>query len=222
MKKKLLIFFIVLAGLALSIYLFLLIYNYRSQQEQLVSDYTLTPKEISLLHDGDIILRHGYGFVSDMIVETLNDSTGLSHCAILTKYKKHWIVIQSISSSLSDVDGVQWQDLATFVNQSKRNSLVVVRYKHVANDTDYAKIGRWAIYYLKKQIPFDNAFNLHDSSAFYCSELVWKVFKNAFHVDIFESKYRPDHYDYMKFDTFMDTLNFKRIIDHRNRKRKKK
>jgi uncharacterized protein YycO len=220
MKKKLIVFFIVLGGLALSIYLFLLIYNYRSQREQLVSDYTLSPKEISLLHDGDIILRHGYGFVSDMIVETLNDSTGLSHCAILTKYKGYWIVIQSISSSLSDVDGVQWQYLPTFVNQSKKNSIVVVRYKHVANDTDYAKIGKRAIYYLKKHIPFDNAFNLHDSSSFYCSELIWKVFKDVFHVDIFESKYRPDHYDYMKFDTFLDTLNFKRIIDHRKRRKK--
>jgi uncharacterized protein YycO len=217
MKKKLLIFFIVIAGLALSIYLFLLIYEYRSQREQLVSDYTISKKEISLLHDGDIILRHGYGFVSDMIVRTLNDSSGLSHCAILTKYKGHWIVIQSISSTVSDIDGVQWQDLRTFVKQSKRNSLVVVRYKHVKNDSDYAKIGQRAIYYLKKQIPFDHAFDIHDSTKFYCAELIWKVFKDVLHIDIFESKYRPDHYDYMKFDTFLDTTNFERIIDHRTR-----
>src|ERR1035437_174519 len=122
MKRKIIIFFIVIASLALCIYLFLLIYEYRSQREQLVSDYTISKKEISLLHDGDIILRHGYGFVSDMIVRTLNDSSGLSHCAILTKYKGHWIVIQSISSTVSDIDGVQWQDLRTFVKQSKRNS----------------------------------------------------------------------------------------------------
>ena len=217
MKKKFLIFFIVITGIALSFYLFLLIYDYRSQQEQLVSNYTLSPKEISLLHDGDIILRHGYGFVSDMIEETLNDSSGLSHCAILTQYKGHWILIHSISSTLSDIDGVQWQDLATFVNQSKKRSIVVMRYRHGKNDSDLARIGTRAKYYLDKKIPFDNSFDLFDSTSFYCSELLWKVFKDEYHVDIFESKYRPEHYDYMKFDTFLDTANFEVIIDHRKK-----
>jgi len=220
MKRKIIIFFIVIISLIIGIYLFLLIYDYHSQQEQIVSRYTLSKKEISLLHDGDIILRHGYGFVSDMIVETLNDSSGLSHCAILTQYKGHWIVIHSVSSTLSDVDGVQWQDLATFVSQSKRNSIVVVRYKHVKNDSDLARIGTRAKYYLKRKIPFDNAFNLNDSTAFYCSELLWRVFKDEYHVDIFESKYQQKHYDYMKFDTFLDTSNFKIIIDHRKKMKK--
>jgi len=118
------------------------------------------------------------------------------------------------------VDGVQWQDLATFVSQSKRNSIVVVRYKHVKNDSDLARIGTRAKYYLKRKIPFDNAFNLNDSTAFYCSELLWRVFKDEYHVDIFESKYQQKHYDYMKFDTFLDTSNFKIIIDHRKKMKK--
>ena len=221
MKRKLIISFIVLASVITAIYLFLLIYNYRSQREQVFCNYTLTPKEKSLLKDGDILLRHGYGFVSDMIVETLNDSSGLSHCAILTKLDNKWTVIQSISSSLSDVDGVQSQDLNSFVNQSKLNSFVVVRYKHAIDDSDLARIGKRAKYYLAKKVPFDNSFNLFDSSAFYCSELLWNVFKDEFHVDIFESKYRSRHYDYMKFDTFLDTTNFQVIIDHRKRIKKK-
>ena len=138
MKRKVFIFFIVVTIISIIIYLFLLCYDYRSRQEQIVSRYTLSQKEISLLHDGDIILRHGYGFVSDMIVKTLNDSTGLSHCAIITQYKGHWIVIHSVSSTLSDVDGVQWQDLNTFISQSKKKSIVVVRYKHAINDSDAA------------------------------------------------------------------------------------
>jgi len=217
MRRKFVIFFIVLASIALASYLFLLIYEYRSHQEQIVSNYTLSKKEVSLLHDGDIILRHGYGFVSDMIVESLNDSSGLSHCAILTNYKGHWIVVHSVSSTLTDVDGVQWQDLNTFVNQSKKNSLVVTRYKNAKNDSDRARIGSRALYYLQRKLPFDNAFDLFDTTAIYCSELLWRVFKDDFHVDIFESKYRAEHYDYMKFDTFLDTANFEVIIDHRKR-----
>ncbi len=220
MKRKLIISFIVLATIITAVYLFLLIYNYRSQQEQVFYNYALSPKEKSQLKDGDILLRHGYGFVSDMIVETLNDSSGLSHCAILTRMNDKWTVIQSISSSLSDVDGVQSQYLNSFVNQSKLNSFVVVRYKHAVNDSDRARIGKRAQYYLAKKVPFDNSFNLQDSASFYCSELLWHVFKDDFHVDIFESKYSGKHYDYMKFDTFLDTTNFQIVIDHRKRIKK--
>jgi len=95
-----------------------------------------------------------------------------------------------------------------------------MRYRHGKNDSDLARIGSRAKYYLDKKIPFDNAFNLFDSASFYCSELLWKVFKDEYHVDIFKSKYRPDHYDYMKFDTFLDTSNFKVIFDHRKKIKK--
>lgn len=218
MKRKVIIFFIILAVIIILIALFLLVYKYLSQQEQVVYRYSLSKEEISQLRDGDIILRHGYGFVSDMIVKSLNDSTGISHCGILTKNNGKWIVIHSVSSTLSDIDGVQSQNLKTFIQQSKKNSVVVIRYKHAKNDSDLARIGTRAKYYLNKKIPFDNAFNLHDSTSFYCSELLWKIFKDEFHKDIFESKYRPKHYDYMKFNTFLDTSNFSIIFDHRKRK----
>ncbi|MFH0866386.1 MAG: YiiX/YebB-like N1pC/P60 family cysteine hydrolase [Bacteroidota bacterium] len=222
MKKALIIIFIVLAVITASFYLFLRRYNYRSEQEQIVSKYTLSPKEISLLKEGDIILRHGYGFVSDMIVETLNDSIGLSHCSILAKDDiGEWMIIHSVSSTLTDIDGVQSQPFAPFINDSKKNSVVVIRYKNAKNDSDLARIGQRAEYYLDKQIPFDDSFDLEDSTKFYCSELLWKVIKDEYSVDIFEAKNRAEHYDYMKFDCFLDTFNFEIILDHRLRDTKK-
>jgi len=218
LKRAFLIVFIVLAFLIASSYLFLRHYNYYSEQEQIVSKYTLTKKELSLLKEGDIILRHGYGFVSDMIVETKNDSIGLSHCAILTKDDNgKWMIIHSVSSTLTPIDGVQSQPLQPFINDSKKNTVVVVRYKHVKNDSDLARIGSRAKYYLKKQVPFDARFDLNDSTKFYCSELLWKVFKDEYHVDIFKPENRAEPYDPMTLDCFLDTTNFEIIIDHRTR-----
>lgn len=216
MKKAFLFIFIVLAALIISSYLFLRHYEYSSEQEQTVSRYTLSSSEIALLKEGDIILRHGYGFVSDMIVTTMNDSIGLSHCAILTKNEKDkWMIIHSVSSTLTEIDGVQSQLLAPFINDSKKNSVVVVRYKHAVNDSDLARIGSKAKYYLEKQFPFDDSFNMEDSSKLFCSELLWMVFRDNYNVDILESKYRQEKYDYLKFDCFLDTSNFDVIIDHR-------
>jgi hypothetical protein len=217
-KKTLIIIFIVLASLVLLSYLFLRLYDYRSEQEQIVSKYTLSTDELSLLKEGDIILRHGYGFVSDMIVETMNDSIGISHCAILTTdTNKNWMIIHSVSSTLTDIDGVQSQLLKPFINDSKKNSVVVVRYKHAKNDSDLARIGQRAKYYLKKQVPFDESFNPDDSTEIFCSELLWKVFKDTYNTDIYQPEYKAEPYDYLKFDCFLDTSNFEIIIDHRKR-----
>jgi hypothetical protein len=216
MKKILIIIFIVFLFLGLSGWLFLHIYNYRSEQEQNYNTYSLTKEEIALIKDGDIILRHGFGFVSDAIVQQLKEKYDISHCAIVCKDDTNICVINSISSTLSDVDGVQSQDLKSFIHESQPNSVIIVRYKPKI-DKDNSCISRRAKDYLNKKIPFDNAFNIKDSSEFYCSELLWKVFLNEFHDDIFLGKdqKRKDH---MKFDIFLDTSRFDIILNHHLRK----
>ena len=185
-------------------------------QEQFFYRYKLSKEELGKIQDGDIILRHGYGFVSDMIVEKLGEKYDLSHCAIICKEDTNYKIIHSVSSSLSDIDGVQSQDLKNFVNESQYNSIIVVRYKPPINKP-LSAISRKARYYLSKQIPFDNAFNINDSSEFYCTELLWKVILNEYHDDFMldENNRRKDHMD---FNTFLDSTRFQIIINHQARK----
>ncbi|MEI6124260.1 MAG: hypothetical protein WCQ95_11610 [Bacteroidota bacterium] len=219
MKKILSIIFIVLISISASIWLFLLAYDYHSLQEQSFYSYHLTKQEIKEIHDGDIILRHGYGLVSDMIVGELKENYDLSHCAIVCKDDTNCIVIHSVSSSLSNVDGVQSQDLKSFINESQLNSVIVIRYKPRINK-DNSAISRKAKYYLKKQIPFDNAFDINDSTEFYCTELLWKVILNEYGDDIMAGK-NNERKDHLRFDTFLDTTRFEIIINHQLRKNKK-
>ncbi len=97
--------------------MFLFLYNYRTEQEHSFSTYTLSKKEINLLQNGDIILRHGYGMASDIIVKTLNEKYDISHCAIICKDSNQINVIHSVSQSLSDFNGVQTQTLSRFINR---------------------------------------------------------------------------------------------------------
>jgi len=219
MKKVFLIIFIVLISIAASFWLFLFAYEYHSKQEQFFYKYSLTRDELNKIQDGDIILRHGYGVVSDLIVAQLKEKYDLSHCAIICKDDTNYTIIHSVSSSLSNVDGVQSQDLKSFVNESQLNSIVVIRYKPKINK-DNSAISRKAKYYLKKQIPFDNAFNINDSSEFYCTELLWKVILNEYGDDILAGKNnaRKDH---LRFDTFLDSTKFDIIINHQERKHRK-
>jgi hypothetical protein len=216
MKRIVLIVFIVFFSIITSAWLFLRAYEYRSSQEQFFYRYTLSDKEYNEIQDGDIILRHGYGLVSDLIVEQLKEKYDLSHCAIVVRTDTGLAVINSISSSISNIDGVQAQDLKSFIQESQYNSVVVIRYKPKINKPDSA-IARKAKYYLARQIPFDEAFDINDSSEFYCTELLWKVILNEYGDDIMAGKNnaRKDH---LRFDTFLDTTRFKIIIDHQKRK----
>lgn len=216
MKKIIIIIFFLILICAIIIKLFLYNYEKRSQQEQFFSTYQLKPSEIALLKEGDIILRHGYGLVSDMIVKTLNEDIDISHCAILKKKDNTWFAIHSVSQSLSEYDGVQTQDLNSFIKESQQNSVVVVRYKNL-NDTALHNVAIKADQYLQKRIPFDHSFDLSDSSKFYCTELLYYAFKNGANTDILDGKFRKGSLDHLKFHLFLDTTHFQIIIDHHQR-----
>jgi len=195
------------------LYLFVKFYDYTSEKKRVRVNYSLSKEEIAQLQDGDIILRHGYGFVSDMITKKLSDGTNVSHCAIFVKDDTSMNVIHSVSQSLSNFDGVQMQDLKRFINDSKKNSVVVVRYKTKENE-DRSLIGKRARYYLNKRIPFDNSFDIKDSTKFFCAEFIWKVLKDSYNIDIFEDKYGKDNSEFLKFDIFFNPKYFEVVFSH--------
>ena len=179
-----------------------------------VAKYYFTKNEKALLQEGDIILRRGYGVVSSMI-SNMNDATyNLSHCAFLLKEPNgQFSVIHSVSSDLSDIDGVQKQPLDRFTNESVAQTIVVIRHK--GGDTLVGQqIAISAQKYLTQQIKFDHHFDLADSSTFYCSELIYRVYYDVFHKDFFPERTKTNHPNFLTFPAFMDSTKFDLIINH--------
>ncbi len=211
MKKT--IFSILILSAAITA--FLTTYEYRAEQVQKYSNYTFTDDEFRLLQDGDIILRHGYGLVSDIIVETLQEEYEISHCAIITIEGNRYRIIHSVSQSISDYDGVQDQALRPFINQSHKNSAIIVRFKSPYKDAG-ARISRRAKYYLDQQVPFDHSFDITDDKELYCSELIWKIIMDEFEIDIFPDR-SPETKKYLNFDNFYNSEFFEVILNHHDR-----
>lgn len=212
MKRIFIIIFIILFFVLISFKLFLLIYEHRSQQEQFFCNYRLSKQEKELIKDGDIILRHGYGLVSDVIAEQLAPHIGVSHCAIVCKDSNHLGIIHSVSRSLSPFDGVQYQEFDSFIFDSKMNSVIVVRYKSPkGNNTG---ISQRAKEYFKNRVEFDHDFDINDSTKFYCTELLWKCILNEYGDDILTEQIANDEKGHLRFDAFVDTTKFDIIIDH--------
>lgn len=185
----------------------LLLYN---DNEGVIKSDNLTSTEVSLLNDGDIIMRKGFGFVSNKIVELLDESRPISHCGIVVKTKKGVGVIHSVSNTLSDIDGVQICSIQQFCKDSKDSSIVVVRLRDTA-DMPAEKIASEAKIYLNRKVQFDNSFDLSDSSRMYCSEIVWKILLDNYNLDIYPNK--NDIFT-LGFAPFFDTTNFAVVIDH--------
>lgn len=180
--------------------------------------YQLSKEETNLLKEGDIILRHGYGFVSNSIVKALGEDLPVSHVGMIVKNEQGgFSVIHSVSQTLSDYDGVQVQDLWSFVHDSQLSSIVVVRFKNAIESENQGQLmAAQAFTYLQKQVPFDYRFDLEDPAAFYCSELIVRILDDTYDIDVgrqlFSNARKPQ--DKLRLNVFRDPDFFVEIINH--------
>lgn len=159
------------------------------------------------LESGDIILRKGLGFISDLITKTLNDTVNISHCGLIYKKNNDLYVIHSISGKLSPSNGIQIEKLSSFNENSVKNSTIIVRPKNIEYTQE--KIVNNALYLLDSNATFDDHFVL-GGSALYCSELIWAIFPEKVKDEIFILK-TPKNI--ISFDSFLNTDFFTVIID---------
>jgi hypothetical protein len=174
--------------------------------------YPLSEQEEGLFHEGDIILRRGYGYVSDKIVETQESPYPVTHCAMLIGNPSNWQVIHSLSSSVSPIDGAQVQNLQRFLNESVPNSIIVKRFK--THPDTMAMILNRVKYYAYIQKPFDHEFDKLDTTKFYCTELFQHCFYDILRYDIFENLENTTTMGVYNLNAFQDSVRFKTIMNH--------
>lgn len=151
------------------------------------------------IQPGDIILRKSYGLISDIITSQLKDTINISHCGIIAKNESgEFCVIHSLSKMVSDYDGMQSCSIDEFINDSRAETVKVVRFRNRKNKL----IADYAQHYLKEKIPFDEDFDKNDTTAFYCSELPIHIIKNTFGTDISFDAQKP------KFSLFLNPQFF--------------
>ena len=178
--------------------------------------YALKPEEKALLQNGDIIMRKGGGYVSNVINDMFNTGYQLSHCGLILRDGDTLRVIHTVSSELSDVDGVQTEPLDKFVSESVRNTIVVTRYK--GNDSIRNAIANAAKAYLNRHKEFDHKFDLSDTTEFYCTELIHYSFMDVFHKDMFSERLQTDHPDFLSLNAFLDPTKFDVVMAHQEKK----
>jgi hypothetical protein len=141
----------------------------------------LSTNEMAQLHEGDFILRKGFGYFSDIVAKNLNHgSIDVTHAGIVVKRNNNWFVIHALSSDVSDIDGMQIQPLADFLSYSAPYKIIVTRAKN-ADVVTGKQIAQLAEGYLAKQVPFDHKGVIDDASKLFCTELIWVILEKDLH-----------------------------------------
>ncbi|HEU4496197.1 MAG TPA: YiiX/YebB-like N1pC/P60 family cysteine hydrolase [Flavobacterium sp.] len=176
--KKILLYLAVLFLFSFSAYK-LFFYLDRKSEASLVKKNKeatrLSAQELSEIREGDFILRRGFGFFSDYISKELNNGLiDVTHAGIIAKKNDSLFVIHSLSSDVTDVDGLQIQPLKEFLTYSYPHKIIITRLKNASPEMGL-KISSLAEGYLSKHIPFDHKGNFDDSSELFCTEMIWKI-----------------------------------------------
>jgi hypothetical protein len=182
-----------------------------SGKENTLNSDSLTQAEISLLKDGDILLRRGYGTISDFIAEFLSEEYPVTHCGFIIKSKRfESSVLHTISNDKTN--GMIIESLKDYSLQSQDGSLIAVRLKK-----EYCKPGEVlsiANQLLEQNIEFDMGFDDKSSSTLYCVEMMRNIFLEVYKKDLLSRRTNKQAIDVLSMDNFIDSTYFDIIINH--------
>ncbi|MCG8576021.1 MAG: hypothetical protein MI810_14120 [Flavobacteriales bacterium] len=161
------------------------------------------------LQEGDVIIRKGNGPLSYHLMN--NTKEDYSHCGVLVKEEGEWTIIHTIGGTSSEdaIDGMQTQSLKEFVMNAADSMLYICRPIFV--DSAGPKIKERAYYYLDQEIPFDHRFSVFTTDEFYCTELLFYIFRDVGGKKIFDIQKKHKSYMLM-FSTFFNEENFEPIF----------
>jgi len=172
---------------------------------------SLTVQELELFQEGDILLRKGFGSVSDFIADFLDETYPVTHCAfVINTQNKSKQVLHTASNET--INSIHVEPLEQYVRQSILGSLVLVRLN--CSKEKKEQVLQKAYQLLAKKIPFDMGFNDRDDQALYCIELMRNIFLDIFNEDLLPKRSRKNTIDVLSMDNFLNSVHFEVIFNH--------
>ena len=127
------------------------------------------------LRDGDIILRRGLDMMSRLVM-TQGDTARFSHVGVVVVQHNTPYVIHAMPTEGERPGGAILESLAIFMSASKAAEIAVYRDTALSN-AQRAAIRRSA--FAQLGLPFDERFQLSDTTKVYCTALVLRAYADA-------------------------------------------
>ncbi|MBL0103858.1 MAG: hypothetical protein IPP51_08935 [Bacteroidetes bacterium] len=129
---------------------------------------------VSLVKSGDIILRDGNSFISDVMRDFSQKDKRYSHAGIIHIEAGNIFVYHILPAEKGHSSFMLKEPIALFCNDLDNNSYAIYRTK-----ADGVAVDRKAGLLYQSHPQFDTQFSLSTDDKLYCTELVYKVFLSA-------------------------------------------
>ena len=126
---------------------------------------------------GDLAFRCGQGLFSRVV--TLSEEEGIySHVGVIVPDGDVWKVVHAVPGERQDgkdFDRVKAEDIEVFFAPGRAVKGCLV-HTGLSDSTRVGMLCRQALQQARDSVPFDDNYSLEDSTALYCTELVWRLY----------------------------------------------
>ena len=140
------------------------------------------------LQTGDLVFRQGESRES-RAVTTFDRSSGYTHVGMLLNVDGRWMVLHAVPNehaTKQEKDSVKLEPIGVFFRSDRAVKGGVYRYLVTPEDT--LRLLQKGLDIYGRHLLFDSQFDLEDTTAFYCTELVWFLYQQALHIDLSEGR----------------------------------
>lgn len=140
------------------------------------------------LHTGDIAFRTGESMVSRSVTSV--DTSGIySHVGMVIWYDNQWCVLHAVPNeraTKTEKDSVKMEPIEVFFRSDRAVQGCICRMPLAPEDTQ--KLLKKGAEIYGRHLLFDKSFDAQDTTAFYCSELVWFLYYQSLGIDLTQGR----------------------------------
>ena len=173
-------------GLFLPLFFVLLLLTTSCYRGGRVEEFVL-PDTVQL-QTGDLVFRRGESRES-RAVTTFDRNGDYTHIGVVMNVDGRWMVLHAVPNERAakqEKDSVKLESIGTFFRSDRAVKGGVYRYPVTPEDTMQLLQKGLDIY--SRHLLFDGQFDLEDTTAFYCTDLVWFLYQQALHIDLSEGR----------------------------------
>jgi len=142
-----------------------------------------------LLKEGDLVLRNGNEFASQVIKNFSKTDKTYSHAGLVFFENGYPLVYHILQGDQNPDEKLRRDSLKTFCNSRKNFGFAIYRYE--LDSMQLVSLKKIILDWYKKGIKFDPMFNLESDDKMYCSEMIRKSLQLATEGSITLNSTRP-------------------------------
>ncbi|CAN5352852.1 hypothetical protein BH11BAC1_BH11BAC1_05260 [soil metagenome] len=141
------------------------------------SRWSIAKPDITKLKAGDLIFRHGRGFISNALMSLGQREKKYSHSGIISIENGRVLVYHAIGGEENISNKLRKDPLSVFCEPADVHAFGI--YRTDLNEKQIDAVMSLVSTYFQRGLEFDTKFDLATDDKMYCTELIYKVFLGA-------------------------------------------